>query len=72
MMNIGLRPTVDGTKRVIEVHLLDFNRDIYGQLIKVTVQHYLRGEVKFSGLDALKEQLAKDKLAASAILNRQS
>ena len=72
MMNIGLRPTVDGTKRVIEVHLFDFNRDIYGQTIKVAVQHYLRGEVKFSGLDALKEQLAKDKLAASAILNRQS
>ena len=70
MMNIGLRPTVDGTRRVIEVHLLDFNRDIYGQTVTVTVQHYLRGEVKFSGLDALKEQLAKDKLAASAILNR--
>lgn len=64
MMNIGMRPTVDGTKRTIEVNIFDFDEDIYGQTIRVYVKQYLRGEVKFSGLDALKEQLAKDKETA--------
>ena len=64
MMNIGLRPTVDGKKKVIEVNIFDFDADIYGQTIQVHLQHYLRGEVKFNGLDELKEQLRKDKLEA--------
>lgn len=68
MMNIGMRPTVDGTKRMIEVNIFDFDRDIYGSTIKVAVEQYLRGEVKFNGLDALKAQLAKDKEAALQIL----
>ncbi len=61
MMNIGVRPTVDGTKRMIEVNLFDFNEDIYGQTLKVTLKHRLRSEVKFAGLDELKAQLARDK-----------
>ncbi len=61
MMNIGVRPTVDGKKRVIEVNIFDFNEDIYGQNLKVTTKKRLREEVKFSGLDELKAQLAKDK-----------
>lgn len=61
MMNIGLRPTVGGTKRTIEVNILDFNQDIYGETLKIEVMAYLRGEQKFAGLDALKEQLAKDR-----------
>jgi riboflavin kinase/FMN adenylyltransferase len=64
MMNIGVRPTVDGKKRVIEVNIFDFSTDIYGQTLQVHIHHYLRGEVKFNGLDALKEQLQKDKLSA--------
>lgn len=64
MMNIGLRPTVDGTKRVTEVNIFDFDEDIYEQTLRVYVKHYLRAEIKFTGLDALKEQLAKDKEAA--------
>jgi riboflavin kinase/FMN adenylyltransferase len=68
MMNIGVRPTVDGTRRTIEVNLFDFNKDIYGQTLRVYLRKYLRGEQKFSGLDALKEQLAKDKIAAQAAL----
>ncbi len=64
MMNIGVRPTVDGTKRMIEVNIFDFDENIYGQIIRVYVKYYLRGEVKFNGLEALKEQLAKDKDAA--------
>ncbi len=64
MMNIGVRPTVDGTKRTIEVNIFDFDEDIYGQTMRVYVKAYLRGEVKFSGLDALKEQLTKDAIEA--------
>jgi len=61
MMNIGMRPTVDGTKRVIEVNIFDFDEDIYGVVLRVYLKKYLRSEQKFSGLDALKEQLAKDR-----------
>ncbi len=68
MMNIGLRPTVDGTKRTIEVNLFDFNEDIYGSVLRVYIRHYLRGEVKFNGLNALKDQLAKDKEQAIELL----
>ena len=68
MMNIGIRPTVDGQKKVIEVHILDFDQDIYEQNLTVMVYEYIRGEVKFDGLEALKVQLAKDKITAAAIL----
>jgi len=61
MMNIGVRPTVDGTKRSIEVNIFNFDRDIYGQQLRVSLKKYLRGEVKFNGLDELKAQLAIDK-----------
>jgi len=68
MMNIGIRPTVDGTKRVIEVNIFDFNQDLYGKTLRVYVKSYLRGEIKFSGLEALKEQLAIDKISALKVL----
>jgi len=64
MMNIGVRPTVDGKKRMIEVNLFDFDEDIYGKTMKVILRGRLRDEVKFSGLDELKTQLAKDKVNA--------
>lgn len=64
MMNIGMRPTVGGTNRVIEVNIFDFSEEIYGELVTVTLKKRLRAEQKFSGLDALKEQLAKDKTDA--------
>jgi riboflavin kinase / FMN adenylyltransferase len=68
MMNIGIRPTVDGTRRVIEVNIFDFNEDLYGKTLRVYIKRYLRGEVKFNGLDALKEQLAIDKITALKVL----
>ncbi len=64
MMNIGVRPTVDGTKRVIEVNIFDFDADIYGQHITIKVKRHLRDEQKFNGLDELKAQLARDKQEA--------
>jgi riboflavin kinase / FMN adenylyltransferase len=68
MMNIGIRPTVGGKKRVIEVNIFDFDEDIYGQDLQVHIHNYLRGEVKFNGLEDLKEQLKKDKQAAVDVL----
>ena len=64
MMNIGFRPTIEGTVRVIEVNLFEFDAEIYGEILQVSVRHFLRSEQKFAGLDALKEQLAKDKKSA--------
>jgi riboflavin kinase/FMN adenylyltransferase len=61
MMSIGIRPTVGGKIRTIEVNLFDFDEDIYGRELRVFVRKWLRDEVKFSGLDALKIQLGKDK-----------
>ena len=60
MMNIGVRPTVEGTSRVIEVHIFNFDANIYHQTLRVYVHHRLRAEVKFDGLDGLKKQLAID------------
>lgn len=68
MMNIGLRPTVDGKKRVIEVNIFDFTGDLYGQTLQVHLYQFLRGEIKFNGLEELKNQLEKDRLAAWEIL----
>ncbi|HSR38447.1 MAG TPA: riboflavin kinase, partial [Phnomibacter sp.] len=68
MMNIGVRPTVDGTKRSIEVNIFDFNEDIYDKPMRVQVVEHLRGEQKFDGLEALKHQLDQDEMHSRAIL----
>ena len=68
MMSIGFRPTVNGKVRVTEVNIFDFDKEIYGQNIRVTVKKYLRSEVKFDGLEALKTQLHKDKEDSLACL----
>ncbi|MDO9374716.1 MAG: bifunctional riboflavin kinase/FAD synthetase [Bacteroidota bacterium] len=70
MMNIGVRPTVDGSKRVIEVHIFNFDKDIYGETLTVTIKKHLRSEIKFDGLDSLKKQLGKDKKAAIEVLGK--
>ena len=68
MMNIGVRPTVDGHKKMIEVNIFNFDQDIYEQTLTVFVYEFIRGEVKFNGLEALKEQLNQDRITVSAIL----
>jgi len=62
MMSIGVRPTVDGKNRTIELNIFDFNEDIYGKTLKVFVLFYLRPELKFDSLDALKLQIDNDKI----------
>ena len=64
MLNIGYRPTVEGTNKTIEVNIFDFNEDIYGEEIEVKLFHRIRDEQKFESLDALKQQLSKDKEVA--------
>ena len=59
--NLGVRPTIAGTpKLLLEVHLLNFNEDIYGQHVQVTFLEKIRDEMKFENIDALIEQIKKD------------
>jgi riboflavin kinase/FMN adenylyltransferase len=62
VVNLGCRPTVsrDQSKRVLEIHLLDFNRDIYGEDLEVRFVRYLRPEKKFENIDALVRQIEAD------------
>jgi riboflavin kinase/FMN adenylyltransferase len=68
MMNIGTRPTVDGTKQTIEINFFDFKQDLYGQKITISPLHRMRSEQKFESLDALKNQLEKDKKTALSFI----
>jgi len=64
--NLGVRPTLGGTRPLLEVHLFDFDRDIYGKHISVRFVHKLRDEQRFPNFDALKAQIAADAAAARA------
>ena len=65
--NLGVRPTVDGERRLLEVHLLDFEGDLYDQVVEVRFGKRLRGERKFADLEELKEQILRDVEEASAL-----
>ena len=64
--NVGTRPTVDGTRSLLEVHLLDFSGDIYGRHVEVDFLHKIRDECRFDSVDALKDQIGLDVVAARA------
>jgi riboflavin kinase/FMN adenylyltransferase len=70
VVNLGVRPTVGSAtgERVLELHLFDFNEDIYGEDIEVTFRRCLRPEQKFDSLEALKAQIARDVAVARGIL----
>ena len=70
MMSIGVRPTIGVTERTIEVNIFDFDKDIYGSLLRVYVKKYLREEMKFNNLEELKAQLALDKADSLEFLNK--
>ncbi|MDG1121980.1 MAG: riboflavin kinase, partial [Glaciecola sp.] len=67
--NIGTRPTADGHQGLLEVHIFDFDQDIYGQYLHVAVQHKLRGIKKFDTFAQLKTQIAHDAQQARALLS---
>ena len=58
--SIGTRPTVGGVEKILEVHILDFNKQVYGQNVKVLFYHKLRNEVKFESLIELKRHINED------------
>jgi riboflavin kinase/FMN adenylyltransferase len=68
MMSIGFRPTVDGKKKVIEVNIFDFDKEIYRQAIRVYVKKYLRAEIKFNDLGELVKQIDQDKINSLKVL----
>jgi len=69
VINLGVRPTISSGKseRVLEIHLFEFNRDIYGQNVEVRFLKFLRPEKKFENLDALVQQIRRDVEQARAI-----
>ena len=69
MMNIGMRPTINGKNVTIEINIFNFDKNIYSEFLNVYVIEKLRDEIKFSGLEKLKEQLLNDKKTAEKILS---
>jgi len=69
MLNIGFKPTVMGSSRSIEVHILHFNQLIYGEYLEVELVEKIRNEISFANLEALKTQLEKDQESVSKILS---
>lgn len=68
MLNIGNRPTVDGSKKTVEAHLFDFQGDLYDKQITIYFKAFLREERKFDGLEQLKAQLKLDQVTAKKLL----
>ncbi|MEX2436272.1 MAG: bifunctional riboflavin kinase/FAD synthetase [Balneolaceae bacterium] len=72
MMNIGKRPTFDGTNETLEVHIFNFDDDIYGMEIQVQFVDRIRDERSFSGIEELKKQLETDREMVKDTLNKVS
>jgi len=70
VVNIGIRPTFDGKERIVEVHLLDVQPDLYDKRITIDFIARLRSEQRFANIEALKSQIATDVQQARQILNR--
>ena len=66
--NLGRRPTFGKVQENFEVHVLDFDGDLYGRVMRVALVDFIRPEMKFAGLEALKTQIAADRDAAREIL----
>ncbi len=69
MMNIGVNPTVDGSKRSIEIHFFNLEEDLYGRTVRIEILHRLRDERRFDSVDALRQQLEKDKINALSLIS---
>lgn len=72
MMNIGVRPTFDGSVRTLEAHLFNFDQDIYGKMVQIRFVDHIRNEVKFDGVDQLISRLEKDREQALEALKTTS
>jgi riboflavin kinase/FMN adenylyltransferase len=69
MMNIGTNPTVGGQSQTIETNFIDFEGDLYDKELKIQLLHRIRSEEKFESLDALKKQIAQDKITAQEYIS---
>lgn len=67
--NVGVRPTFDGLTLTVEPYILDFNREIYGETLRVSFEKRLRGEQKFNGIGELVAQIGADAEASRAYLS---
>ncbi len=72
MVSLGTRPTVNGTDPLLEVHLFDYDGDLYGEYLSVDFLRWLRAEQKFESLDALVVQMHVDSAQARAAPGRNS
>jgi len=70
MANVGPRPSYPDAPPALEVHLFDFDGDLYGQTLRVSFEHFLRGQKKFGGLAELTAQLTEDKQRAAEALKK--
>ena len=70
--NVGRRPTLGGTKTLLEVFIFDFNEEIYGESVKVVFKQKCRDEIKFGSFDELKEQIQKDVAKSRVFFSQQS
>jgi riboflavin kinase/FMN adenylyltransferase len=70
--NIGVRPTFDGVKRLVETYIMDFDGDLYGKKLTIDLVSRLRDEMRFGSAEELKQQMAKDVQKAKDILNNAS
>jgi riboflavin kinase/FMN adenylyltransferase len=68
-VNVGVRPTFDGTELLIEAHLLDFDGDLYGKWLTLEFVEMLRPEIRFENVDALVERMGDDVSQVRQILN---
>ena len=66
--NLGRRPTFDGDRLGLETYILDFSEDIYGRLLRIALVEFIRPERKFAGVQELREQIARDSMAARTLL----
>ena len=69
MMSIGIRPTIADNRRTIEVNIFDFNKDIYGRIVRVYVKYFLRNEEKFDSMEELKKQISLDEIKTKKLLS---
>lgn len=72
MLYIGNRPVVNGTQRVIEINIFDFNEDIYSQTLSINVHAFIRADKDLKNLNELKQQLKEDEIAVRDYLKTQN
>ncbi|MCL2413042.1 MAG: riboflavin kinase [Bacteroidales bacterium] len=64
VLNVGIRPTFGASEKTVEVHILDFAREIYGEILEITIKKFIREEKTFEDLKDLKKQIQQDLYSA--------